>query len=165
MSASSGLFGRYPNRIFVETGSQEGFAIQQALDEGFKVAHSIEIEPSYYAKVWHRFKDNPNVHLFLGDSGVMLEVIMRLIDEPVTFWLDAHVGAESTPIMKELEIIKNHHIKTHSILIDDLRDWKTHVNGVNVEMFKEKLLEINPDYTLVLDAGRFPKDVLVAYIK
>jgi len=165
MTASKGLFKKYSNRVFIETGSFDGNGVQQALDEGFKVAYTIEIVPVLYQGTAERFKDNPDVHPLLGDSAKLLEVVMKLIDEPVTFWLDAHVGASSTPIMKELEIIKNHPIKNHTILIDDLRDWKIKINKVNTQMFKDKILEINPNYKFALEDGWKPNDVLVAYIE
>ena len=164
MAAGKGLFAKYPNRIFIETGSQLGGGIQQALDEGFKVIYSIELLPELYMKCIKRFKDRPEVHLILGDSGRILKALISIIDEPITFWLDAHVGSESTPLIAELESIKSHVIKTHTIIIDDLRDWKRERNGVDTELLKEKLLEINPDYTLVFEDGYMPKDILVATI-
>jgi hypothetical protein len=167
MTAKKGLFKKFKNRIFVETGSQEGNAIQQALAERYEVVYSIELLPEWYSKCVARFKNNPNVHLILGDSGEKLATVMELINEPVTLWLDGHIGAESTPIMKELEILKNHSVKTHTILIDDLRDWKTHVNGVNPQMIRMKVLEINPLYAITYEDGatrNCKNDILVASI-
>jgi len=164
MSASKGLFGRYLHRVFIETGSMGGDGIQQALDEGFQVVYSIEILPEWYNHCVERFKDNPNVHLILGDSGVALEGLLKTIDEPVTFWLDGHKGAESTPLLKELEAIKNHPIKNHIILIDDLRDWKMKYHGFNTGSLIPILKEINADYTIIFEEGWKPLDVLVAKI-
>jgi hypothetical protein len=164
MTASKGLFEKYLNHIFIETGSNKGDGIWQALHEGFKVIYSVEIVPEYYNQCLIRFKKFPQVHLVLGDSVTFLKALMKVIDEPVTFWLDAHVGAESTPIMEELEIIKNHPIKTHTILIDDMRDWKVRVNKVSPEILRNKVMEINPDYKITFEMGWKPKDILVASI-
>lgn len=168
MSANKGLFAKYPNRVFIETGSLFGDGIQQALDEGFKCVYSIELLPEYYQQCLERFKDRPEVHIILGDSGKLLGALLSIIDEPVTFWLDGHIGAESTPLLKELEAIRQHPIKTHTIIVDDMRDWKIKINGVNPPMIQEALLKINPDYKIVFEDGftkRITKDdIMVATI-
>jgi hypothetical protein len=164
MSATKGLFKKYPNPIFIETGSMGGDGIQQALDEGFELIYSIELLPEWFGHCAKRYEKYSNVHIFLGDSTIILERLLRIIDKPVTFWLDAHVGAESTPLLSELEIIKQHNIKTHTILIDDLRDWKMKFHGFNTEILKQRLLEINPDYIIKFEDGFKPNDILVARI-
>ena len=164
MTARKGLFAKYSNRIFIETGSYEGNGIQQALDEGFELIYSIEILLKWYLYCMNRFKDNPNVHLILGDSGEKLAALLNIIDEPVTFWLDGHDGAESTPILKELKIIRNHPVKTHTIIIDDLRDWKIPVNGVNPDMLREAVMKINPNYVITIEDGHKKNDIMVARI-
>ena len=162
MGARKGLFRKYPNPIFIETGSLTGHGILQALGEGFTKIYSIEIVHDWFVHCSNKFQNVPGVHLLYGDSAIMLEGLMKIIDVPCTFWLDAHMGTEKTPLLQELEIIKNHHIKTHTILIDDLRDWKIEVNGVNPAMLKAKLREINPKYKFVYEWGFQPNDILVA---
>jgi hypothetical protein len=164
MSASKGLFAKFPNRVFIETGSLFGDGIQQALDEGFKCVYSIEILPELYEKCLERFKDRPEVHMILGDSGKLLGALLLTIDEPVTFWLDAHNGVSNSRLLEELEAIKNHPIKNHTILIDDLRDWKIKRNGFDTQVLMNKLREINKDYKLTFEEGFKPNDVLVATI-
>jgi hypothetical protein len=69
--------------------------------------------------------------------------------------------------MKELEIIKNHHIKEHTILIDDLREWSRDFPaiGFNTEDIKAKILEINTNYIFSVADGHVAGDILVAEIK
>ena len=69
---------------------------------------------------------NEKLELHHGDSSEKLEEIINTINEPICFWLDAHAGAskyasgeDDVPLLKELEVIKNHHIKKHIIAIDD----------------------------------------------
>lgn len=164
MSANKGLFAKYPNRVFIETGSLGGEGIQQALDEGFKVVYSIELLPEWYIKCVERFKNRPEVHMILGDSGRILKTLISIIDEPVTFWLDGHDGAESTPIMQELKAIEEHPIKTHTIIVDDLRDWKIPVNGVSPQMIQDALMKINSEYRIIIEDGYKKKDIMVATI-
>jgi len=65
---------------------------------------------------------------------------------------------------QELKIIKNHPIKTHTILIDDLRCWNVKKIGFNTETLKQAILEINPKYKFELEEGHVEKDILAAYI-
>jgi len=165
MTATKGVFKKYSNPIFVETGTHYGLGIKQALNEGFQKIYSIELDVKLCARAIKMFDDNNGVHNWLGDSGVKLQELLKEINEPVTFWLDAHYGDTVSPLLKELDAIKSHHIKTHTILIDDLRDWKVDKIGFDTSVLKEKLLEINKDYKFAFENGHIPNDILAAYIK
>ena len=126
------VFEKYPNAYFIETGSAMGDGIQKALDAGFQTIYSIELAPHYYLQCVERFKNQNQVHLMLGDSSEILETLLQKIDAPATFWLDGHYswgntarGKTNTPLLKELEAIRNHPIKTHTLLIDDVRQFGT----------------------------------------
>ena len=116
------------NNIFIESGSFQGDGIQAAIDIGFKEIHSIELSNKYYNICKERFKNNPNVHLHLGDSGIYLEEVLKNINTGVTFWLDGHYSCLDTacsdeylsPIKNELEIIKKYNNPNHVILVDDM---------------------------------------------
>jgi hypothetical protein len=162
------LFKKYKgdHKLFFETGTHKGDGVQNALDMGFEEVVSIEILPEYYERCVKRFKDNDKVHLFLGDSNERMEEMLGLIKEPSLIFLDGHFD-NGNPLWKELEILKNHPIKTHTIIVDDMPNY--YGNG---EKVKEKLLEINPNYTLVyedslnLGTGKIHKNHnLTAYIK
>ena len=164
MPGNRELFKRYPNLIFIETGSYYGDGIQQALDAGFKRVYSIELSEEFYRECIKRFLDVRKVRLIFGQSQTVLETLLPLIKKQVTFWLDAH-DDNSSPLLKELEIIKSHHIKTHTILIDDLRTWSIEKNGFDVDVLKSKLLEINPDYIFSLEDGYIPGSDVIGYEK
>jgi hypothetical protein len=164
MSAKERFFEKYPNSIFIETGSCIGDGIQLALYAGFKTIYSIELAPSLHQHCVDRYKDCHNVHLIFGDSKILLEELLKDIEEPVTFWLDAHasggetVGGPITALFKELEAIGKHSIKTHTILIDDIRCW-----GCNEQLI-EILCNINPKYNITFEDGFIPNDILVAKV-
>jgi len=166
------LFNKFPNHYFVETGSLEGAGIEGALKAGFSEIHSIELFERWYLLCTEKFKQNPNVHLWQGDSSVVLEEVISEIREPITFWLDGHwsgqgtaLGETKTPIMKELEAIQRHPIKTHTILIDDVRCFGTDdFDFIQLSEVTDKILEINPNYVITYESGRFPMDILVARI-
>lgn len=166
------VFQKYPNKYFIESGSYLGDGIQMALLTGFKTVYSIELGINLYQGCCGRFANNKNVKLYLGDSTNVLPEILKEIDEPATFWLDGHYswgntarGNTNSPILIELEIIKQHPIKTHTILIDDLRQCGTvEFDFVELDEIIQKVLEINPNYTISFENGHVPNDVLVAHI-
>jgi hypothetical protein len=166
-------FSKYPNQIFIETGSFLGDGIQQALDAGFKNVISIELSDKYFDICTNRFINNPNVKIVKGDSFKVLPDILKDINVPVTFWLDGHhscgdtaLGEHWAPLMQEMDVIKNHHIKTHTIMIDDMRCWElpNPVHGFYKEDILKKIVEINSNYKLTYEDGLQENDILVAHI-
>jgi len=152
------------NDVFIETGSFEGDGIQAALDIGFKEIHSIELSDKYYNICKERFKNFPQVHLHLGDSGTMLGHILSKINTGVTFWLDGHYSSTDTacaenycsPVQQELQFIKQYNHPKHVILIDDMKDFtdksiqwnlSTHkrCGYITKQDLEERLKEIHPN--------------------
>lgn len=173
MPSNTENFRKYPNEIFIETGSYMGDGVQQALDAGFKNVISVELSDKYFTISTNRFNHNPNVKIVKGDSFKVLPEILKNIDSPVTFWLDGHhscgdtaLGEHWAPLMQELDAIKEHPIKTHTIIIDDMRCWQepNPVHGFFKDDIFEKLKEINPDYKLTYEDGLQKDDILVAHI-
>ncbi|MEK6832818.1 MAG: hypothetical protein AABY32_02130 [Nanoarchaeota archaeon] len=123
MSCSKHL-NKFPNDIFIETGSLVGKGIKNALKYGFKEIHSIEILKTNYDICVKLFKDDKRVNLYLGDSAETLPYVLKNIKNKVTFLLDAHGPCFKCPILKELKIILDHSnligVK-HTIIIDDAK--------------------------------------------
>lgn len=167
------FFNQFPNRYFVETGSYAGEGIEMALQAGFTEIHSIELAECWYNECLKKFELYPNVHLWFGDSGLILDQVIEGIQEPITFWLDGHwsggttaKGPSSTPILKELEAIQRHPIKTHTILIDDIRCFGTSdFDLIELSQIIQKILEINPNYTITYQDGFQTNDILIAQAK
>lgn len=166
-------FGEFRQNYFVETGTFGGDAIQLALNAGFKKVRSIEFDLNLCKNAQRRFSNNPNVRIDHGDSSINLWELIKDIDEPVTFWLDAHVcpprtdGGKNCPLIEELDQIKRHPIKTHIILIDDMHCCNTELfDFMNQNDFIAKILEINPDYEIrYVDGGNdgeYKNNIMVA---
>ncbi|HRI35351.1 MAG TPA: hypothetical protein PLD02_16495, partial [Saprospiraceae bacterium] len=69
------------------------------------------------------------------------------------------------PVLLELEAIKQHSIKTHTILIDDCRFFGTEgFDYITIDQVIKSLLEINPSYQFKYENGYTADDILVAYI-
>lgn len=171
-NAGAQTFKKYSNPVFVETGTYVGDGVQMALDAGFSSVYSIELSPQLYTRARQRFIDNPHVKIFQGDFETMLFHVIKDIHQPITFWLDGHYsggptthGAKNTAVLEELEQIKRHPIKTHTILIDDMRCCETWwFDGISKQQIIDKVKEINPNYEISYEDGFAPNDILVAQI-
>ena len=167
-------FEAFPNDYFVETGTFNGQGIRYALRAQFPEIHSIELMPVIIKDVLPIFQHNEKVHIHQGDSGKMLYEIIKGFDKPITFWLDAHSdivvdNQKCTPLLEELEQIKLHHIKTHTILIDDMHCCGTVLfDGITQEQIAEKVKEVNPEYEISYvpggDDAEYPVNVMVARV-
>lgn len=174
-NATRDAFLQFKNHYFVESGTYAGDGIKMALDAGFQEIFSIEILPQYYKNCITKFANYNNVHLILGDSVKIFPEILKKIDAPATFWLDAHFCsydgkrqregyiAKTTSLEEELLAIRNHPIKEHTILIDDVRLFDTaHMERISLKKVKDLLRSINPDYRIFFIDGSYPNDILVA---
>ena len=141
----------YPHDYFVETGTAGGRSVATAIALRFKEIHSIELNPSLCNRAIKAFKEHSQVHIHLGDSKILLPQIIASINEPITFWLDAHYYKKSEyrhtgPLSHELEAIKQHSRNDHTILIDDLNHMKNF--GFTRENLTDTLREINSNYRI-----------------
>lgn len=174
MPASKEFFARFKNRLFVETGTHGGDGVAKALEAGVEHVYTIELSPEFYAQSQKRFTGDGRVSQYLGDSGCILGDVINTIHEPVTFWLDGHYsscgtakGPDMSPILRELNHIKSHPIKTHTILIDDVRLFGgVMFDFVHIGTVVEIIWSINPEYKLSLETGQpdLPFDILVATV-
>jgi hypothetical protein len=111
---------------YIETGTYLGDGIKTVINN-YNFIHSIELSEKWYNYNIEQFKDNNNVKIYLGDSKKILPILLENINEPLTIYLDAHYsggttafGEEETPLLYELEILKNRKYDD-IIIIDDCR--------------------------------------------
>ena len=159
---------------FIETGTYIGETVDMILDKtDFKTIHTIELNETLYENASNRYKKQPRVKCWQGDSIDCLKEILETLDGPATFWLDAHASGElqggksgGSPVLDELDLIATHSCKEHTIIIDDCRlfgssEW----SYVKKEDALEKLRQINPDYNIYYLDGHARGDVLWASTK
>jgi len=169
-------FKDYPNYYFVETGTFNGYGVERALHAGcFKEIYSIEVDQKFVNENLYRFRNFKNVFIRHGNANNNLWNIIKNLDKPITFWLDAHVypgkeGEQNCPLLEELEQIKMHPIKTHTILIDDMSCSGTiHFDYITKDDLIEKIKEINPNYKIKYIVGgnddEAKDNIMLAYIE
>lgn len=170
---SKEVLSKYLNPYFLETGTANADCVRLALEVGFKKVISIELDETLQnenIQKYQSFINEGKVNLITGDSLWELINLVPELDNPTTFWLDAHVdfgpmGTKRCPLYEELSAIKQSKIKTHTILIDDMRILGGHWGeGISVEGLKERLLGINPNYKFTFENGWTSNDILVAYL-
>lgn len=168
-------FIRFPNEVFVETGTYIGNGLQTALTTGFKKCYSIEIHKHLYDNTVKRFEkeiESGQVELFHGNSEELFPMIVEKLDRPATFWLDAHISsqygemlAKNCPVLEELHAIKNHSIKTHTILIDDMNCFNTpDHDDIPLGYVRDMIRSINREYKVEFLPASIPGNILAAYI-
>jgi len=161
------------NRIFVETGTGLGAGVQAALEAGFEQIISMEFYKRTYARASAKFRNEPKVVLIEADSSVHLTSIIEHINEPTTFFLDAHFirtpdtpkcEGNPCPVLQEIVQITHHPIKTHTILIDDRRLFQRGVahwgNIREMDIYRE--LRRIGKYNLSFVDGEVENDIIVA---
>jgi hypothetical protein len=165
---------------FVETGTFQGETLNIIAQSNVSKIISLELSDVFVNSCRKRFENNPNIFIYKGNSKYDLYDKIKDIDSKITFWLDSHwsgtpdVGCDPVticPVLEELDQIKQHSIKTHTIMIDDIRlmnnsDNKYEGFPVKIDQILTKLYEINPNYQIkYFDDYCAKNDVLVAYIQ
>jgi hypothetical protein len=175
MPPRDNIFHKYINNNFVESGTYLGNSIDKALESGFKQIHSMEVGEILYLNAKKKYINNDNIHLYLGPSEDNIWGVIKDINEPITFWLDAHQDTDDSPrskqvcpLLSELDVISKHPIKTHTILIDDIRGCGTATSKgeywPTLDELKEKIYTINSEYVISFEDGHVNNDILVAKI-
>ena len=172
---------KYINNTFVETGTFQGETVNLVMNSLPQCTNIISIELSnvFYDRCVKQFASNPSVSIYNANSKYDLYNIIQNIESPITFWLDSHwsgtpnitCDAETIcPILEELEQIKRHPIKTHTIMIDDIRLMNSSNNPyegfpVSLDEIIDIIYEINPNYKIKFyDDYTSKNDILVAYV-
>jgi len=139
---------------FVETGTAGGETTELAANL-FPEVHSIEIYENNHLFAKKRLAGYSNVHLYLGDTSLMLKDLISNSPPRRLYWLDAHCSGEGTggipgfsPIHNELNTIQAYGSEEDVILIDDLRgmyfaDART---ALPLRLIAEQVKQINPNY-------------------
>jgi hypothetical protein len=166
---------KYIDGYFVETGTYQGETTLLVHNHDRNVnIRTLELSEVFYRNCQEKFSTNPKIEVFHSNSKTDLFDCIKDIDANITFWLDGHwsgvpnVGCDSEtkcPVLFELDQINQHPIKTHTIMVDDIRLMDNDHFPVTTEEIVNKIYQINPKYTIRFYDDMYAKnDVLVAYI-
>jgi hypothetical protein len=130
------IASEYDLTVFVETGTFMGDAIESLRHlNKFNKLISIEIKKEFADNAKKRFESFDFVEIIEGDSAQkLIEIIEKIKDERVLWWLDAHLpdhydssanNLEPFPLHKELDnIFCNRNVENDFFIIDDLRIYE-----------------------------------------
>lgn len=142
---------RYGARTLVETGTYMGHMVY-AMRQRFDHIISIELDRNLYDSAVRQFREYHNITLLNGDSGEIIERIVRNETNRCLFWLDGHYSGEGTaktdrdtPIREELRHISSSPIK-HVILIDDARLFDGRNDYPTLDELRQDALVQFPNY-------------------
>jgi hypothetical protein len=165
------LRDRFGLDTFVETGTFQGATAAWAARHFHRVL-SVELSPTMFARASATLGGLNNVEMAQDHSVTFLEKIVRKLEGPALFWLDAHwCGGAPTggspnglcPLLDEIAEV-NRSTSDHFILIDDARYFLTPPEPPYNPAFWPSLWEVmtalhgrsKERYSIVLD------DVIVA---
>lgn len=144
---------KFSPAVFIETGTYKGKMVY-AVQPYIKEIYSIELSETYCKKARQKFAGYPDIHILKGQSEQILPKILKDIDKPCLFWLDAHWSGGSTakadietPIMQEMQCVLNHlKAEEHVVLIDDARCFTGENDYPTVESLKQFILNIHSNW-------------------
>jgi hypothetical protein len=167
MTSSVEIFSRYKDdcKILIETGCWMGDGVERAFTSGFEKVYTCDINLEFIANVKEKY-NTENLVAEVEESQNFIQKSLSEINEKVVIFLDAHFmpldeqnqelgfgpisvkeGIDPCPLIKELEIIKNHPIKDHVILIDDFQCFGTWMfDYLELDDVLDFVKTINPNY-------------------
>ena len=113
---------------FVETGTYLGETTRWAADV-FSRVHTVEINPKFQEQALETCADRNNISFFIGRTEERLPDILRSLQGPTVFWLDAHAGGgwygdkDDCPLLAELKLITARGVIDDFVIIDDARGF------------------------------------------
>ena len=131
MPLTQEILNKHVNPIFVETGTYQCEAVEMAKKAGFSRIHTIEFDAGMAKAAASRYASDKSVTTYMGDSADRLTQIVPQLNQPTTFWLDAHplvtpmpLFTPCFPLLRELLALKRFLPNiTFTLLIDDMRTF------------------------------------------
>ena len=145
----------------IETGTFYG-QMTHAMSKVFKSVISIEISDELARNNQEQFKSRANITILNGDSTELLLHAIKMSTGKILFWLDGHysgkgtgLGQEISPILRELDAIKESGITGYCIIIDDRRLFENDSDYPDVRDLTSKLSELTQDLRMRTDGDAF----------
>lgn len=113
---------------FVETGTYLGETTLWASDL-FSRVYTVEIQEKFQSEAKLNCAGHDNIKFFLGRTEERIPDILKELNGPAIFWLDAHAGGgwyadkDDCPLLDELRQIAVRGVADDFVIIDDARGF------------------------------------------
>src|SRR5579863_9412946 len=140
-------------RILIETGTYYGEMVS-AMKSQFDAIYSVEQNPELAARAKKEFSKFHDIKIIQGDSQTALPELLKSLDKPALFWLDAgYYGwsgeqGDKKRLGVELDAILRHEINGHVILMDDAHGLNGQNGALTIEEVTKKILTDFPNRTV-----------------
>lgn len=143
---------KYKINTLVETGTYLGMMVN-AMKNIFPTIYTIELDNKLYKNAKKKFANQRHIKILKGDSSKILPNLLKNINKPALFWLDAHYskgvtakGSKNTPIAEELNSILNKG-RNHVILVDDAEVFNGNNDYPSLNYLKKYIAKHYPQLT------------------
>ena len=79
MSSNVKLFSKFPNEVFIETGTWSGDGVQRAIEAGFFQIKSVESSADFYEYSKNLFLEEKKVELFFYKKLLIYTIPLIII--------------------------------------------------------------------------------------
>jgi hypothetical protein len=137
-------------RILIETGTYYGEMVS-AMKSRFDAVCSIEYSPELAARAAKEFAKYSHIKIIQGDSQTALPELLKSLEKPSLFWLDAgYYGwsgeqGDKKRLGVELDAILRHKINGHVILMDDAHGLNGKNGALTIEEVKKQIQKDFPN--------------------
>jgi hypothetical protein len=137
-------------RILIETGTYYGEMVS-AMKSRFDAIYSVEQNPELAARAKLEFSKYNHVKIIQGDSQTALPELLKSLDKPALFWLDAgYYGwsgeqGDKKRLGVELDAILRHEINGHVILMDDAHGLNGENGALTIEQVTKQIQKDFPN--------------------
>ena len=135
---------KFELRTLVETGTYYGEMVA-AMRGRFDAIYSVEYDHQLAQRAQEKFARWPHIHILEGDSQQVVPDLLKSINAPALFWLDAGyygwagLQGDKQRLTTELEAILRHSVKNHVILMDDARGLNGQNGAPTIEQLKQRI--------------------------
>jgi hypothetical protein len=127
----------------------------EAQRKNFDRIYSIELNEKFWNKAVKRFKRSKHIQILQGDSGNVLDTIIKDLDENAIFWLDGHYssgdtakGEKDCPIYEEIDAIFRYKTLNHILIIDDAGSFNGSGDYPTIDELTKHLKKFNNRYSV-----------------
>jgi hypothetical protein len=137
-------------RILIETGTYYGEMVS-AMKTRFDAIYSIEQNPELAARAAKEFAKYPRIRIIQGDSQTALPNLLKSLDQPALFWLDAGyygwsgLQGDKQRLGVELDAILHHPVRGHVIVMDDAHGLNGENGALTIEEVTRSIHTEFPD--------------------